>query len=52
MCSLQGGYATLTLIAPEGTPREIDVLRQVAGGNRNKNIAERLFISEETSRFT
>jgi DNA-binding NarL/FixJ family response regulator len=32
----------------ELTPREIDVLRQVAGGNRNRDIAERLFISEET----
>jgi DNA-binding NarL/FixJ family response regulator len=30
------------------TPREIEVLQQVAGGNRNKDIAERLFISEET----
>lgn len=30
------------------TPREIEVLRQVAGGNRNREIAERLFISEET----
>lgn len=30
------------------TTREIDVLRHVAGGNRNKDIAERLFISEET----
>lgn len=30
------------------TPREIDVLREVAGGNRNRDIAERLFISEET----
>lgn len=30
------------------TTREIDVLRQVAGGNRNRDIAERLFISEET----
>ncbi|HWC77742.1 MAG TPA: response regulator transcription factor [Blastocatellia bacterium] len=30
------------------TPREIEVLRLVAGGNRNKDIAERLFISEET----
>ena len=28
--------------------REISVLRQIAGGNRNKDIAERLFISEET----
>ncbi|HMF78452.1 MAG TPA: response regulator transcription factor [Bryobacteraceae bacterium] len=30
------------------TEREIEVLRHVAGGNRNKAIAERLFISEET----
>ena len=30
------------------TPREIDVLQHVAGGNRNRDIAERLFISEET----
>lgn len=28
--------------------REIEVLRQVAGGNRNRDIAEKLFISEET----
>jgi len=28
--------------------REIEVLRQIAGGNRNRDIAERLFISEET----
>ena len=32
----------------ELTAREIDVLRRVAGGNRNKDIAELLFISEET----
>jgi DNA-binding NarL/FixJ family response regulator len=30
------------------TAREVDVLRHVAGGNRNRDIAERLFISEET----
>jgi DNA-binding NarL/FixJ family response regulator len=30
------------------TAREIDVLQHVAGGNRNRDIAERLFISEET----
>src|SRR6202035_3160505 len=29
------------------TVREIDVLRQVAGGNRNRDIANLLFISEE-----
>lgn len=28
--------------------RELDVLRHIVGGNRNKDIAERLFISEET----
>jgi DNA-binding NarL/FixJ family response regulator len=28
--------------------REVDVLQQVAGGNRNKDIAALLFISEET----
>lgn len=32
----------------ELTPREIDVLRRIAGGNRNKDIGELLFISEET----
>src|SRR6266567_8888931 len=30
------------------TAREVEVLRQVAGGNRNRDIAELLFISEET----
>jgi DNA-binding NarL/FixJ family response regulator len=30
------------------TAREIEVLQHVASGNRNKDIAERLFISEET----
>jgi DNA-binding NarL/FixJ family response regulator len=30
------------------TTREIDVLRQIAGGNRNRDIAEKLFISEHT----
>jgi DNA-binding NarL/FixJ family response regulator len=30
------------------TPREVDVLRRVADGNRNRDIAERLFISEDT----
>jgi len=30
------------------TLREIDVLRQISGGNRNRDIGERLFISEET----
>jgi DNA-binding NarL/FixJ family response regulator len=30
------------------TDREIDVLKHVADGNRNRDIAERLFISEET----
>jgi len=30
------------------TAREVEVLRNVAGGNRNRDIAELLFISEET----
>jgi DNA-binding NarL/FixJ family response regulator len=30
------------------TVREVDVLKHIAGGNRNRDIAERLFISEET----
>jgi DNA-binding NarL/FixJ family response regulator len=30
------------------TAREIEVLRKVGGGNRNKDIADMLFISEET----
>jgi DNA-binding NarL/FixJ family response regulator len=30
------------------TEREIEVLSQVAGGNRNRDIAEKLFITEET----
>ncbi len=30
------------------TAREIDVLREVADGNRNRDIAEKLLISEET----
>ena len=30
------------------TAREVEVLRQVAEGNRNRDIADRLFISEET----
>jgi len=32
----------------ELTAREVEVLQQVAGGNRNRDIAELLFISEET----
>ena len=30
------------------TEREVEVLSQIAGGNRNRDIAERLFITEET----
>jgi DNA-binding NarL/FixJ family response regulator len=30
------------------TAREVDVLKHLAGGNRNRDIAGRLFISEET----
>jgi DNA-binding NarL/FixJ family response regulator len=32
----------------ELTAREVEVLQQVAGGNRNRDIADLLFISEET----
>jgi DNA-binding NarL/FixJ family response regulator len=30
------------------TAREVEVLSQIAGGNRNRDIAEKLFITEET----
>jgi len=30
------------------TSREVEVLRQIAGGNRNRDIADKLFITEET----
>ena len=30
------------------TDREVEVLGQIAGGNRNRDIAEKLFITEET----
>jgi DNA-binding NarL/FixJ family response regulator len=30
------------------TPREVEVLQRIAGGNRNRDTAEQLFISEET----
>lgn len=30
------------------TEREVEVLSQIAGGNRNRDIAEKLFITEET----
>jgi len=30
------------------TDREVEVLSQIAGGNRNRDIAEKLFITEET----
>jgi len=32
----------------ELTPREVEVLRKIAGGNRNRDIASLLLISEET----
>lgn len=33
---------------PELTSRELEVLRHLAGGNRNRDIGELLFVSEET----
>ncbi|HZW92751.1 MAG TPA: response regulator transcription factor [Candidatus Eremiobacteraceae bacterium] len=30
------------------TEREVEVLQQIAGGNRNRDIADKLFITEET----
>jgi len=30
------------------TDREVEVLKEIAGGNRNRDIAEKLFITEET----
>ncbi len=34
--------------AEELTPRELEVLRKISGGNRNRDIADVLLISEET----
>jgi DNA-binding NarL/FixJ family response regulator len=42
------GYLAEHLSDEALTAREIDVLRHVAGGNRNRDIAARLYISEET----
>jgi DNA-binding NarL/FixJ family response regulator len=33
---------------PELTVRELEVLRHLAGGNRNRDIGDLLFVSEET----
>lgn len=41
--SLAENFSSVTL-----TPREVEVLMQVAEGNRNRDIAEKLYISEET----
>lgn len=40
--------AITVLIADELIPRELEVLRLIAQGLRNRDIAERLFISEKT----
>ena len=50
---LMGFFATPKPIAPaqlfpELTEREVDVLRLIAGGNANKEIATQLAIAEET----
>jgi NarL family two-component system response regulator LiaR len=47
--SVAGGLLTGST-RPTGTisPREIEVLRQIAFGRTNREIAERLFVSEET----
>jgi DNA-binding NarL/FixJ family response regulator len=42
------GAAPLTLPGDELTPRELEVLRLIAGGLRNREIADRLSISEKT----
>jgi DNA-binding NarL/FixJ family response regulator len=42
------GYLAEHMSDEDLTAREIDVLGQVAGGNRNRDIGEILFISEET----
>jgi DNA-binding NarL/FixJ family response regulator len=42
------GYLAEHLSDESLTAREIDVLRHIAGGNRNRDIGELLFISEET----
>jgi DNA-binding NarL/FixJ family response regulator len=42
------GSALLPMGEEALTERETEVLRHIAGGNRNRDIAEQLFISEET----
>ena len=43
------GFHLAEHMGDEGlTAREVEVLRQIAGGNRNQDIGQRLFISEET----
>lgn len=39
---------TITRCCDDLTDREIEVLREVAAGNANKNVAQHLKVSEET----
>lgn len=47
--SVAGGLLTAAARPPDAiSPRELEVLRQIAFGRTNREIAERLFVSEET----
>ena len=46
-----GNYARAAPQAESLTPRELEVLRLVRDGNRNKQIADQLSISEATVTF-
>src|SRR5712692_7119691 len=49
--AIQAAYAGLVLLDPELTPREVEVLRMLAEGLGNRQMAQRLGISDHTVKF-